>query len=309
MIQIAVVGAGRHSSNNHLPALRAAVQKNPGEFQLSVVCDSNLQKGREAALEFGFAHTCESIHELLEKYSPHAIVAITPVEATADVARRIIPAKIPLLLEKPLGSDLHEGNEILALAEDNGDRVMVSMNRRFDPVVKMAHEILKDKAILHAEALFARKGRRDPRFVQNAGIHALDTLHFLAGSIAGFEIAPFAGNGLVASLVFETNATGAFRVFPFAGYVGEQYNFWGHDFHVHLDVKEMGAGKIRYWEKGQLEMDACPAESAPPFEQNGTLAETETFIRAAGGKAEFGPTPRQVMNAMVLCERMAGMPE
>ena len=138
MMKIAVLGGGNHSRDNHLPALGRYVALHPGEVELAAFCDLRREVAEGVAREYGFARSYTGLEELLAAETPDGCIAITPVAATARVAAQILAAGIPLLMEKPLGATPEEAEQICRLAERQNSRVMVSLNRRFDPAITAA---------------------------------------------------------------------------------------------------------------------------------------------------------------------------
>ena len=201
MIRIGVLGAGRHSRREHLPALALYAQRYPAAIDLAVLCDRDVNVARE----YGFARHCDSLDRLLD-LRPDAIVAVTPVDATADLAVRILGTGIPLLLEKPLGRTLDEARRIVDAAA--GRHAMVSMNRRFDPALVALARWLAGRRIEHVRATVVRHARSPVGFSLDVGIHAVDVLRFLAGALAAHD-GP--------TLTFASGAAGVIELRPDGG--------------------------------------------------------------------------------------------
>lgn len=250
MIRIGLLGAGRHSRREHIPALqRCAALAEP-----AILCD------RQITETFGFRHHCRSLDELLAA-RPDAIIAITPVAETAAVALRVIAAGIPLLMEKPLGRDLEEARQVVAAAA--GKPVMVSMNRRFDPVIVAAKQWLRGRPVESARATIVRHDRSPVGFAADVGLHAVDTLRFLTGRTFPVTLIPNGGHWV------------------------ETYDVFGPGFHVEAQATRA----CRIWEAGQLVLDVAG-------QGTGTYEETVAFLRAVAGQQPFSPTPADVLASM-----------
>jgi predicted dehydrogenase len=250
MIRLGLLGAGSHSRREHIPAL----QRYRGDLELTAICDR-----RETEL-FGFRQHCRSLDELLA-LRPDAIIAITPVEATAEIAQRILAAGIPLLMEKPLGRTLAEARQVCAAAA--GKPVMVSMNRRFDPVIVAAQEWLRGRTIESARATLVRHNRAAAGFAADVGLHAVDALRFLTGR------------------------PGPVTLVPNGGHWVETYEVFGPGFHVEAQATK----QCRIWEAGKLVVEVAG-------QGTGTDEETVAFLRAVAGEQPFSPTPADVLASM-----------
>jgi predicted dehydrogenase len=250
MIRVGLLGAGSHSRREHIPAL----ERCRGDIELTAICDPRVTE------LFGFRRHCRSLDELLA-VRPDAILAITPVEVTAEIAQRIIAAGIPLLMEKPLGRTLEEARQVCAAAA--GKPVMVSMNRRFDPVIVAARQWLVDRPIESARATLVRHNRPAAGFVEDVGLHAVDTLRFLTGRV------------------------GAMTLVPNGGHWVETYEVFGPGYHVEAQATQ----RCRIWDAGKLVVDV-------PGQGTGTYEETVAFLRAVAGQQPFSPTPADVLASM-----------
>ena len=188
MIRIGVIGGGAHSRSTHLPALAAYATRHPAELQLAAFCDLRPDVRDMAARTYGFARCFDSVEALLAADAMDGCVAVTPVPVTAVIAGKVLAAGVWLLMEKPPGATVEEATALCALAGRMPARAMVSMNRRFDPVVSAACVQMADQPPRYVRATLARVRRREPTFVTDTGIHALDTLRKLAGDVRNFAV-------------------------------------------------------------------------------------------------------------------------
>jgi hypothetical protein len=62
---------------------------------------------------------------------------------------------------------------------------MVSMNRRFEPLLSAGRAWLAGRRVRYARAQMLRHGRTESQFVTETGLHVLDTVGWLAGGYAG----------------------------------------------------------------------------------------------------------------------------
>jgi predicted dehydrogenase len=183
---------------------------------------------------------------------------------------------------------------------------MVSMNRRFDPGLRAALDWIGTAPVRHIGAVMAREARTEPEFVGHTGLHVVDLVRSIGGEIAVCETRwhNHGGNGFQARLGFAGGATGLIDLMPTAGANAEFLEIHGDDFRVEIRSADFDRGGWRAWRQGRLEQDETLPRSTPAFRANGTLAETEAFIRALQRGGPFSPTPADVLPAMEICHQM-----
>lgn len=173
-LEIAVIGAGAMGAN-HARTIAAGEQG-----KLGLVVDSDEESARKLAdlyavpysLSPDDAATCDA-----------AIVA-TPAESHLEVAAGLIRQGTPVLVEKPLASDLSEVDALIDLAGHHGTPMMCGFVERFNPVVTTAREHLAIEGdVLHV--LGVRHSPPNPRaalsVVHDLLIHDLDLVFTLTG--------------------------------------------------------------------------------------------------------------------------------
>ena len=126
MLRIAVLGAGSHSSSTHGPALRLCKQKHPDKVELAAVCDLRRDAAEAYAEKFGFEKVYENLDAMLATERLDGLIAVTPIAATAEIVARLLPSKLPLLIEKPPGANSAENRRLMEIAEEHRAPHMVS---------------------------------------------------------------------------------------------------------------------------------------------------------------------------------------
>jgi predicted dehydrogenase len=275
---------------------------------LAALCDLHRELAEIKAAEFGFTRVYTELTEMLEKERPDGCIAITPFVVTLQTAIQNIHAGVPLLIEKPLGANLEEAEEICALVERTGASAMVSMNRRFDPALIAALNWKRDRPIVYLRGTMIRHNRRQTDFFEETAIHAVDTIRTIAGEIRQHSVTVHTINGVqsfIVSLTFENGASGVLEVFPTSGSVAEYYELLGPDYRMLIQMGEKDAGTVKCWEQDRLVFEDEPARGMPRCVQNGAYAETEAFIAALQGKRSFHPTPTDVLPSSLFCHEIA----
>ena len=282
MINVALIGAGGHSLSCHAPALQYFAQRHEW-VRLAAVCDLDEGKAREAAAAFGFARAYASIARMFDEERLDAVVSVTPIAATLPVTRQLLPYGVPLLIEKPLGGNLAEAQEI-AMAV-GGAPVMVSMNRRFDPSLNRALAWAREQGpirCLHGSQL--RSGRMEADFVWGTGIHLIDALDYLAGPLRLTHAAAVPGTPggcwRTATLANAEGAVVTLEILPTAGRIEERFRLAGDEYCVDAWTHFAHPGRVEGYRNFEYVLEEQITPDTPGFIANGSYAETAAFLTA-----------------------------
>ena len=304
-IKIAVLGVGQHSVLNHLPSLKMFNEQRPGEIELAGICDIRFDAAKAAAGEYGFAGAYDDFDAMLDGAKPDAVIAVTPISITRDVARNVVDRGLPLLMEKPLGANLDESRDIVEFCE--GRKVMVSLNRRYHPAVVAAKEYLSDRKLEYIRATMLRVNRTEPDFIFGTAIHAVDVVRSIAGDVKEYHANVKLVDGVrwyTIDFVFTSGAKGRIEVFPSAGVHGESYEAAGAGYCLRAQASELSAGRIVCSSEGKTDVDEILNVDEPLFVRNGSYSETVSFIEAVEGKGEYYPTPVQAIESAEICQEI-----
>lgn len=280
-LRILVVGAGAHSRGYHLPALVRYRRAHPDRVAAVAVCDLDLARARSAVAAFGLDEALDDLDVALRQWLPDACLAVTPVAATAAIAQRVLAARVPVLIEKPPGSSVAEAESLVQAAEAAGVPAMVSMNRRFDPVLRAAKARVGSRPLLHLRATMCRDGRTEADFVTTTSLHCVDAVRMLGGDVdEGFAGAARPGGGLwrVACFRFASGASGLLEILPSCGANAERYELFGEGFRILAMTPHFDDGELRCWEAGRTPTVEVFRAPKPDYELNGTVEETAEFL-------------------------------
>lgn len=305
MLKLVIVGAGSHSQGNHLPSLARYVALHPGQVELAGLCDLRRAHAEEMAAQYGFARAYVDLEEMLRTERPDGCVAVTPIPVTAQIAAHVIKAGVPLLMEKPPGATADEARQIVQLVERTGARVMVSMNRRYDPALRVALRWWGERPIQYIRGTISRVDRREPDFVYGTAIHPLDTMREIAGDVRSYDVVTQEVDGVLwfmIRLVFESGAIGVLEVLPTAGCMVESYEVFGAGCRALVCVGGPDTGEVRCWQGGELQLEAEPARGEMTCVRNGAYDETVAFIAALQAGRALYPAPTHVLQSVELCE-------
>ncbi|MCP4590446.1 MAG: Gfo/Idh/MocA family oxidoreductase [bacterium] len=126
-LRAAVVGVG-HMGKHH-----ARLYHELEETELVVVVDHDPAKAQEFAQKYGCR--CETdVNAIMSQVDVVSIAVPTVVHA--EVARPLIEARIPVLIEKPLAQDVPTAQRILDWSRKFDSVIQVGHSERFNPVVQ-----------------------------------------------------------------------------------------------------------------------------------------------------------------------------
>jgi predicted dehydrogenase len=308
MVRIAVIGAGYHSRDNHLPALARYKALHADQVELTALCDLNAAAAEQSARQFGFAHFYTDVDEMLAAERPDACMVITPVAVTASIAARMIERGIPVLIEKPPGASTDQAADLCRTVEHHRGNAMVSVNRRFDPAIVAMRAWVGQRPIRYARGAMLRHNRHEPEFITDTAIHAVDSLRFLCGDVASHSVRVRQYDSVRSyhvNLEFGNGAIGILDVLPLAGCSIETYELAGDGFRALSGTGDFGEGIWSAWQDGRLVQRDEPAAGESSFVRNGTYAETCAFISALERRQPLSPTPADILPSVTLCHEVA----
>jgi len=198
-IKVAVIGTGHAGRDYHLPGL----SKFP-DVDLSI-CDLNenlLHRAGEAAGIPPFRRYTD-YQKMLATENPRAVLVLMAQyphgNYRPDIYFRLVNEMLDqrraVLVEKPLAMTLAEARPLAEQARRTGCITMVSVNRRFNPLVTFCLDAVRRQGpVSHVVCQYykalppMRAGMLD--FLRAEMIHAVDLMRFLAvGEVAGCQAA------------------------------------------------------------------------------------------------------------------------
>jgi predicted dehydrogenase len=195
MIRCALIGCGRAAAEFHLPALLAIP-----EVSVVALCDpQEVCRQRLAARISHRVRQYAHVDDLLaaEKELSFATIA-TPGFTHSAVARAVLAAGVPALIEKPLALSLADGRTLAALAKERGVRASVIHNYRYLNATQQARQALEGgllgevyqvTTVYHGEPLFQEesewmwKEREHRVLLYEYGTHFIDLAVWFAGPV------------------------------------------------------------------------------------------------------------------------------
>jgi len=167
-VRVGVIGVG-YLGKHHARILSAM----PG-VELVGVVDTHLGRAEEIA-SASRTRAMLDARELTGKVD--AVTIAVPTETHLEIARPLLLAGVPVLVEKPMARSLAEADEMIAVAAKSGALLAVGHTERFNPAVAVARGLLTDPRFIEVHRLGAFPERSlDIDVVFDVMIHDLDVI-------------------------------------------------------------------------------------------------------------------------------------
>jgi predicted dehydrogenase len=165
---VALIGAGDFGRNH------ARVYRQLGDAELVAVVDSNAERARTVAAEFG-AQAQTDFRAILGQVD--AVSLAVPTVEHARIGCDLLGCGMDVLVEKPMAATLAEADQLLAAAEKNGRILQVGHLERFNPAVVAAQAVVAKPLFfeVHRLGIFTPRSL-DIDVVFDVMIHDLDIL-------------------------------------------------------------------------------------------------------------------------------------
>ena len=151
IINVGVVGCGYWGPN----LIRNFRQSS--DCQLKAICDTSEQRLKHMRKLHHDVATTNSYEDLLNDPDLDALVIATPVRFHYEMARAALVAGKHVFIEKPMARTVAEGEELCALAHQNGLVLMVGHTFLFSPAVRRMKEIIDSGDIGEVQYISARR--------------------------------------------------------------------------------------------------------------------------------------------------------
>ena len=167
-LRVGVVGVG------HLGQHHARIYANMPDVSLAGVCDQDEVRGKIIAQERGapFFFRLESLLPLVD-----AVSVAVPTSVHFDVVSTCLRHGCHVLVEKPITSQVSDGEELVKLAKSVGKVLHVGHVERFNPIVEVIRPLIQAPGFIECHRLspFQPRGT-DVDVVRDLMIHDLDLL-------------------------------------------------------------------------------------------------------------------------------------
>jgi len=312
MIRLGLIGCGEHSEGGHAVPLARYKAAHPDDLELTAVCDLRLERAQLFCSGYGFMHAYGDMNEMLGRRDLDACIAVVPVGKIPQVGIQLLERHMPCVVEKPLGASLADVEALRRAARETGTPNMVSVNRRFMPFLNRALEWSREQGPLrYVRCTFTRHARTEPQFLSETGVHALDTMRYLAGEISNASIrrlkqADGAADWYAIDLEFASGVSGRIDVLPTSGFREESYEMIGENFRTMVTCPFGARRGFRCFHEDRVVLEEHESATTTEDVVNGFYAEAAALVGALRATRELRPSIEDVFPSVQLCLNLAG---
>lgn len=170
---IVLFGAGTMGRNH------ARIVSSSARANLVGIVDPFEQNGRAATEQYG-GEWFPAAEEALKKAD--AVVVAASTEYHYDIAKEILDAGLPVLIEKPICPSLEQTEEILGMAEHRGVPVQCGFLERFNAGVLAARKLIDEPVYVRAERHSPHWARIKTGVAWDMLVHDADLISNLYGA-------------------------------------------------------------------------------------------------------------------------------
>ena len=149
MINLGIIGCGRHTETVHLPVLRRF-----GEVRLYSACDTRDERLRLVKQVFGIPRLYDDWTRFMADPGLDAVLIATPGESHAPLAAAAIAAEKHVFVEKPFALTVADAEALAEKARTARVVSMVGLNFRFHPLAGELKATIQRGAVGRPLAVF-----------------------------------------------------------------------------------------------------------------------------------------------------------
>lgn len=312
-IRLGLIGCGEHSEIGHAIPLARYASTHPETVALAAACDLRTERAELFCQKYGFAKPYQQAEDMLAKEQLDVCIAVMPVERISEIGIKLLQANTPCVVEKPLGVTIAEVRRLLEVAKATGTSNMVSVNRRFMPLLNRGMEWAKAAGTLrYVHCAMLRHARTEPDFLRFTAIHALDTMRFIAGEVRASEIrtlTPAPPHWYAIDLQFENGVQGRIDVLPTAGVAEERYELLGEGFRAVITSPFGPQRSLLCYQENRLVLGEIAGSETPEDVTQGFYGEATELIEALNNGKRPKPSIEDVFPSVELCFQLADCTE
>ena len=182
-MQVVVIGAGR------MGAIRTEDLVADPRVDEVLIVNRTPDRATALARQFGARPLAWAD---LDSVRPDAYVAALATDAHSDLLTALLSRRVPVLCEKPIALTLEHTDEIIACAEGHGTPLQIGFQRRFDPGIRRARDLVAGGVVgtLYSMIMVAHDHTPSSReFLAGSGgifrdmhVHDFDLVRWITGA-------------------------------------------------------------------------------------------------------------------------------
>ena len=289
----------------HVGSLHAKVYATLSQAKLVAVCDINPQRAQAVARKYGCQAATEVRH-LLGRVDA-ASVAV-PTNQHYAVAKALLSAGIPVLIEKPITTTLSQADALLALARRHRLTLQVGHIERFNAAIQKAQAYLTHPRFIEAHRLSPYPHRStDVSVVLDVMIHDLDLVLALVRTppsrIDALGVPVLSGSEDIANvrLVFPTGCVANLTASRVSDETMRRIRIFQEDCYLSIDYQHQTVELARNV-GGAIRRQAFPVRRRPPL--NDELAAFLSAVRMNRRPVVTGEEAREALALALKIERV-----
>lgn len=154
-LKVSIAGLGGIAQIAHLPIISKM-----NDVEIAGVCDIEKGKAKAVAKNFNVKHYYTDFEQMIKEVEADCIIVAAPTNLHKEIAVSGLESGLNVLVEKPLASNIPDGEKIVSSAKKNKKKLMVGMNSRFRPDFMMQESFVSSKElgnIFYIKSGFIRK--------------------------------------------------------------------------------------------------------------------------------------------------------
>jgi len=133
---IIIIGAGGIVADAHLPAYKIA------GFEVYGIVNRTKERAQKLADKFGIPHVFDSLAEAVNQSPANVVYDLTIMPEQYLPTLKQLPEGSAVLIQKPMGDDFKQANEILALCREKKFKAAINFQLRFAPFTAAAKYLI-----------------------------------------------------------------------------------------------------------------------------------------------------------------------
>ncbi|SEQ99054.1 Gfo/Idh/MocA family protein [Pedobacter rhizosphaerae] len=133
---IIIIGAGGIVADAHLPAYKIA------GFEVYGIVNRTKERAQKLADKFGIPHVFDSLAEAVINAPEQVVYDLTIMPEQYIETLKQLPDGSAVLIQKPMGDDFKQANEILALCREKNFKAAINFQLRFAPFTAAAKYLI-----------------------------------------------------------------------------------------------------------------------------------------------------------------------
>jgi virulence factor len=231
---------------------------------------------------------------MIEKEAPDGVVIVMRPMELVEVALGCLDLGVHIMIEKPPGCTSRESQQILDRAAQKDRKVMVSMNRRFMPLVRALKAMAVDRGLVYCSATYNKDGFFKGKWTWPSSlpvadsVHLVDLMRFVGGEVrrvyaaSGKRDAEFT-NTHCAMVVYESGAPGVINTHHCVGARVHRFEVHAKNMSAYMDIGDTHHPSCELWLDGKKAEPPAAEERVPQGVGIENYYETRHFARCIAG--------------------------